>query len=341
MVAPIASSVAAVVPLASSLPASSASSLPAASTVTIEAQRSLLCLLQSNSGDDEGDLFFIVLFGFFAGLYLVYDGFDTWQLGQLVRNTPTSKVRSMAVGRVELEGTVRKREGAVTPPLTDEECVYVRWKAEKRERYTDDDGNTRYRWETIDSGTETFPFDLEDDTGSVLIRADVDEPEFDVNRGDHDWQRTFGRGEAAPAAVRRFVRGDGDPTAVAVDASDESDGIVDSVMDFASDMVTDSLADTGQKRRYSETVLPVDSHVYVLGGATPRDGSSMDTSQADLLEVRGDPGSEEFLISDSKEETLQDTYSKWGPLKTLGGLVLSAGCLFVLLWKYRLHELVV
>lgn len=312
------------------------------STVVLEAQRTLLWVLQSSSSNgDEGDLFFLVLIGFAVGLYMIYDGFDTWKLGRLVQDTPTSKVRSMAVGRVELEGTVRERDGAVTPPMADEECVYVRWKAEKREKYTDDDGNTRYRWETIDSGTEAAPFDLEDDTGDVLIRADVDDPEFDINRGDHSWQRTYSRGESAPAAVRRFVRGGGDPTAVAVDDGGDDGGLVDGVMDFAGDVATDSLSDTGNRRRYSETVLTADSQVYVLGGAEPREDATMETSQADLLEVREDAGSGEFLISDSTEENLQDSYGNWGPLETLGGLALSAGCLFVLLWKYRLHEIVV
>lgn len=298
-------------------------------------------LLQSDSGDDEGDLFFMVLFGFAAGLYLIYDGFDTWQLGRLVQDTPTSKVRSMPVGRVELEGTARKREGSVTPPLTDEECVYVNWKAEKREKYTDDDGNTRYRWETIASGTENFPFDLEDDTGKVRIRTDRDDPEFDIRQGDHDWQQTYGQGESAPTAVRRFVRGDGDPTGVTVPDDGNDGGLLDRAVDVVTSDAADSLAATANKRRYSETVLPIDSHVYVLGGAEPRENAEMESTQADLLEVREDPGSGEFLISDTKEEQLQDAYSKWGPLKSLGGLALSAGCLFILLWKYRLHELVV
>lgn len=318
-----------------------APSLPAASTIALEAHGALLWALQSNSSDDEGDLFFMVLFGFAAGLYLIYDGFDTWQLGRLVQDTPTSKVRSMPVGRVELEGDVRKRDGAVTPPLTDEECVYVNWKAEKREKYTDDDGNTRYRWETIASGTENFPFDLEDDTGKVLIRTDRDDPEFDIRQGGHDWQQTYGQGESAPDHVRRFVRGDGDPTGVTVPDDGNDGGLLDKAVDVVTADAADSLAATANKRRYSETVLPVDSHVYVLGGAEPRENAEMESSQADLLEVREDPGSGEFLVSDTKEEQLQDAYSKWGPLKSLGGLALSAGCLFILLWKYRLHKIVV
>jgi hypothetical protein len=326
--------------LLAALAVSRGPSLPAPSTVAFEAQHLPSWLLQSDSGDDEAELFVILLVGFLGGLYLIYDGFDAWKLGRLVQDTPTSKVRSMPVGRVELEGTVRKREGSVTPPLSDAECVYVSWKAEKREKRVDDDGDVHYTWNAIGSGTRAFTFDLEDDTGAVRIRADVDDPEFDINAGDHSLQRTYSRGESAPTDVRRFVRGGGDPSAVSLEDDDDG-GLVDGVMDLASDLATDSLSDTGNRRRYSETVLPVGSHVYVLGGAEPREGATMEASQADLLEVREDPGSGEFVVSDSREEELQESYSRWGPLKTLGGLVLSAGCLFLLLWNYRLHELVV
>ncbi|AGN00825.1 LemA domain-containing protein [Salinarchaeum sp. Harcht-Bsk1] len=316
----------------------------APSTLLVDATAASTWVLQSGSeGSDDGELFLFLLIGFLGGLYLIYDGFDTWQLSRLVQDTPTSKVRSMSVGRVELEGTAHKRDASVTPPIADEECLYVDWKAEKRERRVDDDGNVHYEWVTIASGERTLAFDLEDDTGSVLIRADHDDPEFDINRDGHRREHTYHSGESAPDEVRRFVRAKGDPAAVATTpaASEEADGFLDDVADFASDLATDSLDDTGNRRRYSENVLPVGSHVYVFGSAEPREGATMETSEADLLAVSRDPGSDEFLVSDSTEEKLQDSYGTWGPIEVGGGLLLSAGCLFVLLWKYRLHELVV
>lgn len=299
-------------------------------------------LLQSTTGDD-GELFVFLLIGFGVGCYLIYDGFDTWQLSRLVQDTPTSKVRSMPVGRVELQGTARKRDRSVTPPLADAECVYVDWEAEKRERRVDDDGDVHYEWVTIARGRRAVAFDLEDDTGAVVVRADRDDPEFDVNRDEHGRDRTYSAGESAPDDVRRFVAAKGDPDATGAGEAPggEDDGFFDDLVEFAGDLATDSLDDTGNRRRYEETVLPVGSQAYVFGSAEPREGASMEDSAADLLEIRRDAGTDEFLISDSTGETLQDSYGRWGPIETLAGLAISAGCLFGLLWEFRLHELLV
>jgi len=311
--------------------------LPSAVELAVGLQRGLAIALQSSTGEDDDPFLFLVI-GFGIGLYLLYKGFDTWRLSRLVEDTPTSKVRSMSVGRVELEGTARKREESVTPPLLDEECVYVEWEAEKREHRPADDHGSNYEWVTIGRGTHALAFDLEDDTGSVLIRADLDDPTFDINQDGHQLDRSFDSGEAAPDDVRRFVRGEGNPGGVSL-AEQESGGLVDSVTDFATDLATDSLDDTGNKRRYSETVLPVDTDAYVFGSAEPRDGAAMESSESDLLEVRRHDGTDRFLISDSTEEALQDSYGKWGPLMILAGLVVSAGALYFLLTEYQLHQL--
>jgi len=40
-----------------------------------------------------------------------------------MEDTPTAKIRSMAVGRTEVEGTIRKDESTLQPPYTNGECV--------------------------------------------------------------------------------------------------------------------------------------------------------------------------------------------------------------------------
>ncbi|WP_248516757.1 E3 ubiquitin ligase family protein [Salinarchaeum laminariae] len=309
----------------------------------IDASAAAAWLLQSGSSGDSGELFVFLLIGFFGGLYLVYDGFGTWQLSRLVQDTPTSRVRSMSVGRVELEGIARTHEDSVTPPLADEECVYVDWEAEKRERRVDDDGDVHYEWVTTARGTRALAFELDDDTGSVLVRGDRDDPEFDLNEEGNRRTQTYGSGEPAPEDVRRFVSAKGDPSATgARDRSAdeaETDGLLDDITGFAADLATDSLDDTSNRRRYSETVLPLGRHVYVFGSADSREDARMETSEADLLEIRRDPGTDEFLISDSTEGRLQESYGRWGPIEAIVGLAISAASLFVLLNTYQLHEL--
>jgi len=288
--------------------------------------------------DDEDALELLVMLvaGFLFGLYLIYDGFDTWQLARLMEDTPTAKVRSMAVGRTEVEGVVRKNESTLQPPYTDEECVYVSWEAEERERYTDDDGNTRYRWETVADGTEAVSFFLEDETGKVLVRADTG-AEFDIFDSANETSATYGRGESPPSSVTSFIR----RTRQRRDADDpaeaDDDSLFDSAVDFVTDVMesNDPLGDTSKRRRYEQTVLPVGSDVYVFGSAEPREGAHMQERQEELLEIRRDGGTGEFLVADASEDRIESRYSRWGPAKTVGGLLLSTVTLFLLLrWYY-------
>jgi len=307
---------------------SSAPATPLAPAIATRARPPL-----QSVGDDG---FIILSIAFVGGLVLLYFGFQRWQLSRLIEDTPTSTVRSMPVGRVELQGAARKHDAATTPPLADEECVHVDWHAEKREYRPDDDGPD-HEWVTIGRGTHTYAFDLEDDTGSVLVRADRDDPDIDINEDAHSREEHFDSGESAPEDVRRFVAGDGNPESASLE-DEESDGLLDSAAEFASDLATDSLDDTGNRRRYSETVLPVDSDAYVFGSAEPREGAGMEETQADLLQVGRDPESDTFLISDSSESALAESYGKWGPAMIVGGLALSAGALFLLLSEYQVHE---
>jgi len=73
---------------------------------------------------------FYLLLGFGAGLVFFFKGFGVWRKMRLIQDTPTSKIRSMALGRVELYGqAVEKAE--LTAPLTGAACVYYRYQVEQ------------------------------------------------------------------------------------------------------------------------------------------------------------------------------------------------------------------
>ena len=203
------------------------------------------------------------------------DGYDTRKTLRLVQDTATSKVRSMPVGRVELQGEVASHGRTFDPPYHETECVYVDWAAKRREKHTDEDGNTHYTWETVASGTRAAPFDIDDGTGRATVHGDIDAAEFDVDDNDRHWV-TCGRGESPP------------------------DEVVE----------------------------------YVFGGAEPVEDASMDAGQQDLLEVTDDASTEDLLVADDPEEELRGEYSTEAPLKSVGGLALSAVALYLLLSWY-------
>jgi type VI protein secretion system component VasF len=78
----------------------------------------------------------------------------------------------------------------------------------------------------------------------------------------------------------------------------------------------------------------VGTDIYLFGSAQPSQRTEMVESQGDLLEVRRDSETGEFLVADSSEQQIQRRYSRRGPIETVAGIVLSAVALYLLLSRY-------
>lgn len=278
----------------------------------------------AQAADDDVLVLFLIMFG--GGLFAIYWGWTRYRRYTLVRDTPTASVRSMPVGRVELEGTARVAERALDAPFTDEQCLYADWHVEEY-RYDPDDND--HDWVTIASGTLATPFFLEDDTGRVLVKAD-EGADFDLT-GDHATTVRVGGSETPPPAVAEFVGNDSD------------DWDLGAFIDNPGGAIADALAGGGRighssnRRRYVQTLLPVDDSVYVFGSAEPVPPSEVPDRDAganeDLLAVVADGPTGLFLISDRKEGAIESYYSKMAPLAIVGGLTASAvGLYFILEW---------
>jgi len=99
-----------------------------------------------------------------AGAGLFGHGFALWRRRRRIEDTPTSKVRSLSLGRVELAGRARGRS-PLRAPITGAPCVFFRFRVEEERR----SGKSR-TWHTVASGaSEAVPFELEDETGRILL----------------------------------------------------------------------------------------------------------------------------------------------------------------------------
>lgn len=248
-----------------------------------------------------------VVAGFGFGLYLVYDGFTTWQDKRLVEDTPTEKVRSAAAGRTELQGTCTPVAEPAVAPFTGADCVLATWEIE--EYRSDDDGG---HWETIDEGLVSVPFHLDDGTGRIRVEADTDGT-YEIEDRFRTRYEVDG-GDSEPEAVRQFLATH--PTSVDVP---DRDGVVGSLF--------------GEERRYTVWIVPPGEDCYVLGGASPERIGDADREQ---LVLRRDDASDEFIVSTMGEERLVDHWGTWAPLKVVGGLGLSAVCLYILIASFRI-----
>ena len=100
----------------------------------------------------------------FSVAWCLYAAFRFLRHTRLIEDTPTSRIRSANQGYVELEGIGRLIEQDIACPLTNTACLWWHYKVEE-ERGS---GKNR-RWVTIDKGTSTDPFYLEDHTGRCIV----------------------------------------------------------------------------------------------------------------------------------------------------------------------------
>lgn len=108
---------------------------------------------------------FMVGSALFAAVGLEF-GFRSLARKRLAEDTPTTLLRSAALGYVEISGTARVFDGErIHAPLTGRECSWYSYKVERRERGSE--GNSR--WRTVDEGTSTGLFMLDDGTGTCAV----------------------------------------------------------------------------------------------------------------------------------------------------------------------------
>ena len=96
-----------------------------------------------------------------AGPVLFWRGFRYLRTCQLIENTPTARIRSVAMGLAEVHGQVRARSQA-TAPFSGRPCAY--WEVDVSVR-----GKRRGSWSVIHRNQSGSPFFLEDDTGTAMV----------------------------------------------------------------------------------------------------------------------------------------------------------------------------
>ena len=135
---------------------------------------SLLALFRYPTNDG----IIIAVIGVFAGVYLCYCGFHLLQSKRLILNTPTSKIRSAAMGLVEING-LAAGPYTVLAPITGVPCYYYRATARQLQQR----GRNK-AWVKVAEESLHVPFFLDDNTGRVLV--DPQGAEMDIHRDFHD-----------------------------------------------------------------------------------------------------------------------------------------------------------
>lgn len=123
------------------------------------------------------------------GAFAFVHGFQALRIQRLIMDTPTAKLRSLAMGMVELQGTVRARS-RVTAPFTNRSCAW--WEVELQTLRQSNKGLKQ--WGTVYREQSGNPFYLEDGTGAGLVYPQG----ADLRAGDLVMEETHGLGVPEP-----------------------------------------------------------------------------------------------------------------------------------------------
>lgn len=232
-----------------------------------------------------------------AGPLAVWGGFKELRKRQLIRNTPTSKIRSLAVGDVEVKGMARPVDDPLLSPLTHTDaCIY---ELEVEEEHETEDGSF---WRTVLEMRHETPFVIDDGTGRV--RVDASQADLSVER---EQRVHVDGGDLPPPELGDWAVEEGHLSREELEKAKEESGFLEEVGDlFTGDDpdVQEQFAEKSMcKRRYTEWVLGADEETYIFGGAHPREGEGSATN-VDNLVIREHEGTGQFIVSDKSETEL-------------------------------------
>nr|MBN2277559.1 hypothetical protein [candidate division Zixibacteria bacterium] len=122
-----------------------------------------------------------------VGALVAMLGFFKLKTYLIIKDTPRSKIRSMAMGIVEIHGTIACFENnLIKTPFSKTDCVYYKYEIEEYRQHTSGSGKNRrteHRWDTVAWGDKGIPFMAKDDTGEVYVDPHGAETYITKNKG--------------------------------------------------------------------------------------------------------------------------------------------------------------
>jgi hypothetical protein len=232
---------------------------------------------------------------------MIWDGVNKYLLVQKVKNTPTSKARSVALGMTEVFGNAKCKTDMLSP-VARQKSVYYKIKGEYYYSAGKHSG-----WRTLSEHTSHNPFYIEDETGKILIDprdATIDIPSDFIYQGYITGKGMFGIGHTQLDKKALDFIGQLPPLENSAFMRHQNENI-----------------------RITEYFIAENDQVYVLGTAEQQGGAASSIGYENLVIKMGRDNV--MYISDSAEKKVIDKLSStfWWEIPV--GLALAAVCLFV------------
>lgn len=236
-----------------------------------------------------------------VGPWLYWRGFRTLRTRRLIANTPTARIRSMAMGLVEINGEVEPRS-TVSAPFSGKACVY--WEVDISAR-------SRHGWSVVHRNHSGSPFFIRDDTGVALVY-----PQGSECRVRHGSEEEC-QGLMLPPCYAEYMN--------------DHASALSQLSRLGTLRFRERLLEAGQRVYVLGTAMPRSQAYVVAGGEEMQATGTEDATAArrhaldhDLVAiVRRGVNESTFIISQDSEKGLMVELSMHATLQLVGGPALS------------------
>lgn len=247
----------------------------------------------------------LLIFGIFGlgfGIILFLSSFKTFKRKRLIEDIPTSKIRSIAMGLVEICGEVIPASNRIfKAPFTNKDCVYYRCIVQEERS-----SGKRRTWVTIKEEEKRDYFYLKDDTGLVLI--DPRNAEIDIPT---DFQFQSGINKDPPDSLKQYLS--------------------------ANKISYEGIFSINKKMRFYEYHIAPNDKLYIMGFAGDNPFVKEGWAQQGIEDVMIQKGeSEIYYISDRSEKEIIGRLKLKMVGELVGGFLLVISCLYALLLCFNL-----
>ena len=228
---------------------------------------------------------------FFGGLFFLYNGLKKLKFKRMIMDLPTSKIKSLAMGFVEIIGKVESCEELLVSPIDKKDCVYFDLHIERYVRR-----GKRSRWETVKRIFDTSLFYLNDDSDKILIDSNDAELNFKT-----DLKVQTGLFKEMPKKIKNYC--------------EENE-------------ITHQFLGIKQKLRFTEKIIEPNDQLYIMGSAIENDKTELIKDSGSIKIGKSDDHLY-YYISDSSEKELLHQFGWKVPLQIFGGAIVAIGALYI------------
>jgi hypothetical protein len=240
-----------------------------------------------------GLIFFIV------GICLFFFGLLSFKRKRLIENIPTSKIRAIAMGLVEIFGeVVPYNKNVLKSPFSQMDCVYYTYTIEELRS-----SGKHSHWVTIKKGWDYRLFYLKDDTGIVLV--DPRDAKIDIPADNVFESSLF---KDPPEMVKQFLH---------------TGGI----------LFEGALFGINKTMQYTERFIALKDKLYILGTATDNPLVEERTAQKGVEDIIIKKGIHEklYYISDKTERDILRQYTiRLAIGFSIGSILIILGLLYLI-----------